>query len=447
MSLQKRLVMYLLIAAPVAWLMALVFSVHQTKNEVNELFDAQMIHLARQVQTNIFQLEGGNTPASNNKTNLFLEYTTSDTDLNDIGIAAWDQAGKHVLVDAGSVIIPYISDASGFVNMDLGNESWRIYYLQEPGAALVIAAGQKLYERDELVWNLVGGQILPWLIVLPVLIGAMSIAIRVTLAPIIKLTRNINQRQAGDLEALKLESQPLELKPLIHAMNQLFDRVDSLLQRERRFTADAAHELRTPLAVIRTQWSNLQRAQNSSQELHCQKQLENGFERMERLVTQMLEISKLDAAETLPNVQPIDWHVLIGQTVSDVLPLSDTRNMTISCQWPDGDLPPFPVVGNSILMGILLRNILDNALRYGSSASAVEVKFSECSLTVTNQVSDLAGSFIERWGDRFYRPAGSEQSGSGLGASIVQRIAALHKLHAQVFAPDTQHISVRLKRA
>lgn len=448
MSLQKRLVMYLLIAAPAAWLMALAFSVHQTKHEVNELFDTQMIHLAREVQTSIFQLGQGNTPISNQKIEPSLENsTTGDADLNDIAIAAWNKAGQHVLVDAGSIVIPYKSDASGFVNATLGNESWRIYYLQDPDAALVIAAGQKLYERDELVWNLVGGQILPWVIVLPVLIGAMSVAIRFTLAPILKLTTNINQRQAGDLHALELLKQPLELQPLIRAMNQLFDRVDSLLQRERRFTADAAHELRTPLAVIRTQWSNFQRAQESIQKAHSQKQLEHGFERMERLVTQMLQISKLDAAEDLPNKQAIDWHLLMEQTVSDVLPLSDARNVSINCEWPAVDSPLFPLVGNPVLMGVLLRNLLDNAMRYGSPESTVEVRFSENILTVTNRVSGPAGSLIERWGDRFYRPAGSEQNGSGLGASIVQRIAQLHGLHAQIFAPDSQHVCVEIKKA
>lgn len=448
MSLQKRLVMYLIIAAPAAWLMALAFSIHQTKHEVDELFDTQMIHLAREVQTSIFQLGQGNTPISNQKIEPALENSTaSDADLNDIAIAAWNQAGQHVLVDAGSIVIPYKSDASGFVNTTLGNESWRIYYLQAPDAALVIAAGQKLYEKDELVWNLLGGQILPWFIVLPVLIGAMSVAIRFTLAPILKLTNNINRRQAGDLQALKLQNQPLELQPLIQAMNQLFDRVDSLLQRERRFTADAAHELRTPLAVISAQWNNFQRAQDSNQKAHAQKQLELGFDRMERLVTQMLQISKLDAAEKLPNTQPIDWHLLMEQTVSDMLPLSDARNISINCEWPAIDTPPFPIGGNPVLMGVLLRNLLDNAIRYGSPISTVEVRFSENSLTVTNRVSDQAERLIERWGDRFYRPAGSEQNGSGLGASIVQRIAQLHGLHAQIFAPDSQHVCVELNKA
>ena len=447
MSLHKRLLVYLLIAAPAAWLLALLLSVNRTEHEVNELFDTQMIHLAREVQTSVLQLGQRTQTSPAGVEPLSEDASSGAADLNDIAIAAWDQEGQHLLVDAGSVLIPHRPDVSGFVDITLNQEAWRIYYLQEPQAALVVAAGQKLYERDELVWNLMGSQILPWLLVLPLLVWAMSVAIRMALAPVLVLTHNIDQRQADDLHALPLQQQPQELQPLLQAMNQLFGRVESLLQRERRFTADAAHELRTPLAVVRAQWSVLQNAQDPTEQAQAEAQLEKGFERMERLVTQMLQMSKLDATERLPQAQAVDWHALMEQAVADVLPLSDQRGVEMACEWPPEETSALPIVGDPVLMGVLLRNVLDNAVRYATSPSTVDIQLSSDAVLITNRVSAHASERVARWGERFYRPPGAQQTGSGLGASIVQRVAELHGLTVRVTAPSEDVISVRLSKA
>ncbi len=447
MSLHKRLLVYLLIAAPAAWILALLLSVNRTEQEVNELFDTQMIHLAREVQSSILQL--GKRPtgdsASSREPTISAD-GSGNADVNDIAIAAWNPNGHHLLVDASSVGIPYRTDASGFVELTLNQEPWRIYYLQESNATLVVAAGQKLYERDELVWNLMGSQILPWLLVLPLLAWAMSVAIRMALSPVLTLTRDLNQRQADDLRALAVDEQPQELRPLLTAMNQLFGRVGALLQRERRFTADAAHELRTPLAVLRAQWEVMQNAKDEREKTQAQRQLAAGFERMQRLVTQMLQMSRLDATESLPQAEPVNWPPLVEQAVSDVLPLSDQRQVDLVCEWPDDPRTALPVLGDAVLMGVLMRNLLDNAVRYASAHSTVEIRLSPEALVITNTVTERASERVARWGERFHRPPGAEQTGSGLGGSIVQRVAELHGLHVQVQAPDEHHITVRLRK-
>lgn len=448
MSLHKRLLVYLLIAAPTAWVLALFLSVNQTKQEVNELFDTQMIHLAREAQSSILQLgESSMGKQVSTRKPIIAMGGSGNADLDDIAIAAWEPSGHHLLVDAGSVNIPYRHDASGFVDLTLNQEPWRIYYLQETNAALVVAAGQKMYERDELVWNLIGSQILPWLMVLPLLAWAMSVAIRMALSPVLSLTHNLNQRQAGDLQPLVTQQQPQELQPLLQAMNQLFGRVESLLQRERRFTADAAHELRTPLAVLRAQWEVMQNAGDELEKTQAQRQLTVGFERMERLVTQMLQMSRLDATERLPQAQSVAWGQVLEQAVSDVLPLSDQRQVDLVCEWPDNPASALPIVGDAVLMGVLLRNLLDNAVRYALPNSTVVICLSPEALVITNTVLDRAAERMARWGERFHRPPGAEQTGSGLGASIVQRVAELHDLRVQVLAPDEQHISVRLTKS
>ena len=448
MSLHKRLLVYLLVAAPAAWLLALLLSINRTEHEVNELFDTQMIHLAREVQTSVLQLgERTSTTTPNTHASGVKAPSAGESDLNDIAIAAWDRDGHHLLVDAGSVAMPHRTDVSGFVDTTLNQETWRIFYLQEPHAALVVAAGQRLDERDELVWNLMGSQILPWLLVLPVLAWAMSVAIRMALSPVLALTNNLNERQADDLHALPVDPHPQELRPLLQAMNQLFGRVESLLQRERRFTADAAHELRTPLAVLRAQWEVMQHASDDREKTQAQRQLDAGFDRMERLVTQMLQMSRLDATERLPQAHAVDWAPVVEQAVSDVLPLSDQRQVDLICEWPDDPTAALPILGDTVLVGVLLRNLLDNAVRYATVNSTVEIRLSPDALVITNTVVDRAAERVARWGERFHRPPGAEQTGSGLGASIVQRVAELHGLHVQVVATDEQHVSVRLSKA
>jgi two-component system, OmpR family, sensor histidine kinase QseC len=446
MSLHKRLLVYLLVAAPAAWLLALLLSINATEHEVNELFDTQMIHLAREVQASVLQLGEGPAAASsatmpNNSPNA------SDADLKDIAIAAWDGTGRHLLVDAGSVVMPYRADVSGFVDITLSGVPWRMYYLQAPEATLVVAAGQQLGERHELVWNLLMSQILPWLLVLPLLAWAMSLAIRMALAPVRSLTHNLNQRPADDFHALPLLAQPQELQPLLQAMNHLFGRVESLLQRERRFTADAAHELRTPLAVVRAQWEVLQGAKDTNDQAQAREQLDKGFDRMERLVTQMLQMSRLDATERLPHQHRLDWSQALEQAVCDVLPLSDQRQVDMACEWVDTPELALPIVGDPVLMGVLVRNLLDNAVRYAEANTVVEIELSQEALVITNRVGGHAAERVAHWGERFHRPPGIEATGSGLGASIVQRVAQLHGLLVQVQTPDAQRVSVRVTKA
>lgn len=446
MSLHRRLLVYLLIAGPTAWLIALLISIHKTEHEVNELFDTQMIHLAREVQSSVMTLGAApmtqisQAPAGKDVTNL------GESEVDDIAITVWNNQGQLILGDIASPLMPFEASTSGFVDSEIQGEVWRIYYMQSANAEVVIAAGQKAHERDELVWNLVASQIVPWLLILPFLLFGMSVAIRLALKPMSDLVGDLGSRRADDFSHLSIQNQPQELKPLLKAMNQLFQRIQGLLQRERQFLADAAHELRTPLAVLRAQWDVFKKTSDSKQKQLTLQQLDLGFERMERLVAQMLQMSQLDSTESLPDAQPIDWKLVIEHAVMDVLSLADTHKVDIEAIWPDDKTPVLPVRGNIVLMTALIRNLLDNAVRYSPPESTVYIQLTPTSISVSNTVKEHAKARIMRWGERFYRPAGSHQSGSGLGSSIVKRIAQLHGLSALATSTDDQQVCVKLSR-
>ncbi len=421
MSLQRRLLLYLLVCAPVVWGVALLASAHRARYEVNELFDTEIIRLALQVQATLASAAAPGrmlpTPPS-----------AGEADLRDLAIAVWNRQGQLLLVDREGVQLPRRADASGFVDMQLGGEPWRVYYLQAPNGEWLVAAGQHGDERDELVRDLVAGQLVPWLLVLPVLLAAMAWAVRRALQPVHLLTSELQGRNADDLRPVPVKHAPLELQPMLQAMNGLFSRITSTLERERRFTADAAHELRTPLAVLRAQWDVLKRSSGEAERTQAAARLDAGMDRMDRLVTQMLALSRLEATERLPQATELQWEPIVEQAVNDVLPLAERRRIELDCEWPDAGTPALPLRGDAALMSVLLRNLLDNAVRYAPEGSTVRLRFGASTLQVENEGPPLPPQMRTQMGERFRRVDGQSESGSGLGVSIVQRIAALHCL-------------------
>jgi two-component system sensor histidine kinase QseC len=420
-SLQRRLLVYLLLCAPLVWAVALLVSADRARHEVNELFDTEIIRLARQVQSTLDSVAAPGRP-------LPAPEPGGEADLRDLAIAVWNADGSLLLVDDEGVLLPRRPDASGFVDLRLGGEPWRVYYLQSPEGEWLVAAGQREQERDELVRDLIGSQLLPWLLVLPVLLAAMAWAVRQALSPLRALTAELQGRGADALQPVQAAAAPVELRPMVDAMNGLFARIEATLARERRFMADAAHELRTPLAVLRAQWDVLRGAPDDAARRKAEERLDAGLSRMDRLVTQMLALSRLEATERLAGAAPVDWPAIVEQVVGDLLPLAERRRIELGCDWPPEGVPAFPLAGDADLLAVMLRNLLDNALRYAPEGSAVALRFEPGGLVLENGGPPLSADDLARLGERFHRAEGRAETGSGLGVSIAQRIAALHGL-------------------
>ena len=199
----------------------------------------------------------------------------------------------------------------------------------------------------------------------------MAWAVRQALAPVRALAVELQARSADDLRLVPISHAPQELQPLLAAMNGLFGRIGATLARERRFTADAAHELRTPLAVLRAQWDVVRRSTNEPERRQAETRLAVGLDRMDRLVTQMLALSRLESTDRLPRQVPVGWAALVEQAMSDVLALAERRRIELGCEWPADGTPAFPLQGDADLLAVLLRNLLDNAIRHAPEGSTV----------------------------------------------------------------------------
>ncbi len=271
---------------------------------------------------------------------------------------------------------------------------------------------------------------------LPLLLLVMAWAVRQALRPLDALRQELQDRGPEALQPLAERRAPQELQPLLAAMNGLLARIDGMVQRERRFTADAAHELRTPLAVLRAQWEVMRGATDAGARAQAEQRLGAGLDRMDRLVTQMLALARLDAgpgALRSEQLQPIVWRPLVAQVVGEVLPLAERRRAELAVEWPPAGRAPLPLQGDPELLAVLLRNLLDNALRYGPAGGTVSLVLGVDELRVENEIEGeaLPAEQLQRLGERFYRPAGQNEIGSGLGVSIARRIADLHGLGLQ----------------
>ncbi len=452
MSLQRRLLIYLLICAPVVWGVALFVSIQQTRYEVNEIYDGELIRLARQVQSTLRSELRSNRPAPSFEDpppRLTTEHGEADS--RDFALAVWDAQGELLMNDREGVQLPRLSGAAGFVDSTLDGKPWRVYYLQSTTGAWLVAAGQRTKERNELVRALTTSQSVPWLLVLPALLLAMTWAVRRAMAPVHHLAAELQGRHANDLQRIPDDLAPSELKPLVVAMNGLFGRIEETLDRERRFTADAAHELRTPLAALRAQWDVVRRSSSDAERQPAEARLGSSLDRLDRLVTQMLALSRLDSTlqspQALPNATEVHWPNVVEQAMSDCLAMAGRRGIELSCEWPEqGDA--MPLTGDENLLTVLLRNLLDNAVRYAPSGTLVTLRFAHDRLEVENDGDALTGEQLARMGERFHRRDGQNEFGSGLGVSIVQRIAAIHALAVDFGTRDDgRGVKVVLRRA
>ena len=287
-------------------------------------------------------------------------------------------------------------------------------------------------ERQEVAGEIAGQLLKPMLFALPALALLLVIVIGFALAPLRHLAREVAERAPDRLDPLPIEALPAEVAPLVTRLNTLFADIMRALENERRFTADAAHELRTPLAALKAQAQVALASVDDTERRHALEQIVVGCDRATHLVVQLLTLARLDAGTP----HPMNC-VALRPIAEEVLAMAAGNAIERHCYLvlSDGDAE---VSGDALLLQVLLRNLVDNALRHGG-ASQVEVSIATRQAQVVLSVSDngrgIAAYQRNRVQQRFYRGARTDfedsarqgdSTGSGLGLSIVSRIAELH---------------------
>jgi two-component system sensor histidine kinase QseC len=296
-----------------------------------------------------------------------------------------------------------------------------------------VFVGEQIASRNSILWAVLRGVLLPLLFALPLLALAGWWAVRQGLAPLRQLSHLLGQRRAQALEPVVLVEMPSEMQPMVQALNALFERIEQMLASERRFTADAAHELRTPIAAIRTQAQvALGAGDDAAQRLHALQFTLAGCDRATRLVEQLLTLARLEASAAAAPTARVDLSALARRVAADLAHVALARQQTLELEAD----APCPVTGDDALTGVLVRNLIDNALRYSPDGAHIVVRVAMDAGQATLHVDDSGPGMTEpemaRLGERFFRVLGQSQPGSGLGWSIVKRIADVFGVRLQV---------------
>jgi two-component system sensor histidine kinase QseC len=291
--------------------------------------------------------------------------------------------------------------------------------------------GEQVSSRAAILWAVLRSTLWPMLVALPVLALAAWWAVHRGMAPLRGLGRALAERQPQALQPVVIEGAPSEMAPMLDALNGLLERIARLMESERRFTADAAHELRTPIAAIRAQAQVALGEADDGLRRHALQATLAGCDRATRLVEQLLVLSRLEAVAA-PVPAPLELGALARGVVAELAPFAIRKRQAIEVEAPGS----YEVRGDATLLAVLVRNLVDNAIRYSPPGARVRIALAgdgpRVRLTIEDSGPAMSEQDMQRTGERFFRVMGSGEDGSGLGWSIVRRIAAAHRLGIRV---------------
>ncbi len=424
-SLQARLLALVLTAVAVVWVAAAVQTWFEVRHEVDELLDS---HLAQAAALLVVQQAGevdDDGPG--------LDAPTLHRYAPKVAFQVFHE-GRLVRRSANAPLQPMAEveheGKAKFRTVTLDGTAWRVFTAYGAERDVRVLVGEQLDSRRDIVLAVLRGTAQPLAIALPLLALALWAAVFHGVRPLRRLSRLIAERRPQATEPLDVPGAPSELRPVVDGLNGLFERINALLAAERRFTADAAHELRTPIAAIRTQAQVALAETEDTARRHALQATLAGCDRATRLVEQLLTLSRVEAGET-PAQAKLDLSALVRQQVAELAPRALDRDQAIELQAD----ALHTVLGDATLLAVLVRNLVDNALRYSPAGAQVQVSVQRLGERVRLQVEDsgpgLPPEALARLGERFYRVLGTGQDGSGLGWSIVRRIAAVHGARVQ----------------
>lgn len=313
--------------------------------------------------------------------------------------------------------------------------TWMDLSTRGSGPVLLVAA-ESVDRRTQLANDIIKGVIIPQFIVLPIAVLLVWFGLSRGVAPINALQRKLRARRPDDLSPIDKRQAPSEIGPLITAMNDLLSRLEATLLAQKRFVADAAHQLKTPLAGLRTQAELAMREDPNTHTQASLKQIIAGTTRATRLVNQLLLMASAENPNTI-EMSPTDLTNLAKEQIQQWVPFALRRGIDLGFEGPEHSLY---IKGQSLLLGEALNNLIDNAIRYTPSPGHITVSLYEEAnhvvLAIEDSGSGIAMEERERVFDRFYRVLGSNVDGSGLGLAIVREIA--HRHQASVYIKDSQ---------
>ena len=326
-----------------------------------------------------------------------------------------------------------VSDLSaGFHTLDAGAEQLRVFVRDgQPGENTVVA--QPTDTRDEIAMDSAIRTLIPLLLLLPALAWLIVRIVRSELAPIMQLSRSLDEQPTDRPQPIADDTLPNEITPFVHAINRLLERVNHLMGQQRRFIADAAHELRSPLTALSVQAENLKQAGSLDAVRERVVPLQEGIERARQLTEQLLSLARMQAGTTGETV--VNVSAMARALIAEYLPLAEAKGIDLGLE----EVASLCVRASPAVLRLILKNALENALKYAPEGGEVTLRLlSDEDSAVIEVVDNGPGIQVwerERVFDAFYRMPGAAGEGNGLGLAIAReaamRLGGQVSLHAR----------------
>lgn len=442
-SIRRTLLAYLLLGLLAVAVLATWLTYHETRREVGDLFDLQLKQLA--YSTRIDDLIRGRAPSFDK------QGARADPGVAEIVTQIWDRDGVLVYWSRPGTGLP-VPAQEGYTNVTRDGREWRVYTHVAGAHALQVA--HALDERQAIATQTALRTLAPLAALIPLLGVLIWYGVGLGLKPLTLMSRAVEKRRPDAMAPLAVNNMPLELKPLGQSLNALLARLDEALATQRRFTADAAHELRTPLAALKLQAELAQRTPEGPERSAAFAALGAGVDRATHLVEQLLTMARLEPGGPARDAQPVDLVAVVRDALVARAALAEDKGVDLGLVRADATV----VRGDASSLAMLVGNLVDNAVRYTPAGGKVDVAIEHndtgSTLSVVDTGPGIPVAERERVFERFYRitdaaasaKARGDTKGSGLGLSIVRRIAEAHG--ATVELADAGHapgLAVRVR--
>ncbi|MYN28848.1 ATP-binding protein [Duganella levis] len=416
-SLRGRLLWFLLAAITMAAFAQAMIAYRSALSDADQIFDYHMQQMAMSLRS------------SATLTNKAAD-TAADPENDDLVVQVWTPDGAQVFRSLSRAALPQRA-VLGFSNVRVNKTTYRVFSVQTSNQTVQIA--QDMAVRQRMAGTLALRTVGPIAVMAPVLMLVVWWVVSGSLAPVSRVKRQVAARQAEDLSPVSENDLPDEVLPLVQELNLLFVRVRTAFDAQQHFVADAAHELRTPLAALKLQVLSLERAQDEAARKLAVSRVTAGIERATRLVEQLLVLARQEGGSEEIKSEPVNLGDVVKRVLGDMNGLAQARQIDLGLHHNEDVV----VAGHPDALLILLRNLVDNAIKYTPAGGTVDIDLQRSVaatknakprivLSVEDSGPGIPAEERERVFSRFYRVPGSPAGGSGLGMAIVHSIAERH---------------------
>lgn len=450
-SIRKFLLVNLLLAVTMTTTLTAIGNYYLDQKDIQEHLDALMTISALSYQA-LLSEDLNQRPLSNIQHNLnniphqietyapkphFLN-KPPEYYLDKFNFQVWSDQHTLLLHSPGAPTTPLFTEQDGFSDKFIGNQKWRVFTTITKNTHIHTVLAERYDTRNQLGERIALDDLYIMLLTFPLSGLLIWIIIGKGLDSIERVAQEVANRAPSHLEAVSIQSLPDEIKPLIDELNKLFARLKDAFEREKRFAADAAHELRTPLAAVKAQAQVALNTDKIDEKNIALQKVIASVNRNTHIVQQLLTVSRLSSNEAdESDLDPVNLAKITREVLVMLAPTAIQKQVELEFE----DMKTDEFLGHPTALSILVRNLVDNAIRYTKQQGRVIVRVYQNQNEVVLEVQDngpgIPPELHNRVFERFFRALGNESTGSGLGLAIAQQIVALHHASILLDAPST----------